>query len=198
MLSFRLKSGQGEQKVISSPDELRSVQLIIDPVERIIQETTFMETHRLTDRELLRLYTLLDLIKHKQGVNSDPVKISKVYSHISAVYSSRGGLLYFFNDDGFSDSLVGKIKDVFFFRDKVDIPAGKKPLIEIFRKDFEDAIGRIRKPGDKEKAQELLENGDFLDVYSKFWDSIITIYTRFQNDLVYNFLLNVFRKYALF
>lgn len=198
MLSFRLKTDQNEEKVISSPDELRSVQLVINSTERIIQKAMFMETHEFTNRELLRFYTLLDLVKHKQDLGGDVFSVSKAYSQVSVVYSSKSGTLYFFKDNGFSGKLAGRVKDLFFFRQMVEIPAGKKPLTELYRKNFENAVEKIKNQNARKRAQKLLDDEEFLDVYSRFWDSIITIYSRVQNDMVYNFLFNVFRKYALY
>ncbi len=198
MLSFKLKTEQGEEKVISSPDDLRSVQLVINPTERIIQKAVFMETHEFTNRELLRFYTLLDLVKHKQDLGGDVFSISKAYSQVSVVYSSKSGTLYFFKDDGFSGKLTGRVKDLFFFRQTVEIPAGKKPLIEPFRRNFENALEKIKNQNAQRRARNLLEDEEFLDAYDRFWDNVITVYSRVQNDMVYNFLLNVFRKYALY
>ncbi len=198
MLSFKLKAEQSEEKVISSPDDLRSVQLIVNPTEKVVQKAVFMETHEFTNRELLRFYTLLDLVKHKQDLGGDIFSVSKVYSQVSVVYSSKSGALYFFKDDGFSGKLAGRVKDLFFFRHTVEIPAGKKPLTELYRKNFENAVEKIKNQNAKKRAQKLLEDEEFLDAYGRFWDSIITVYSRVQNDMVYNFLLNVFRKYALY
>ena len=186
MLLF--KREEENEKAITSPDDLRSVTVVVK--ERDIKKAVLYRNYDLSPNALLRFFTVLDLIKHKQRAADYPVKISP---QVAVLQKPEAEVLYIFRD---ANNLSEKVtQDVFFIRDKV---AKGKPLFEANRDYFEETIKNLKSVREQRKANQLLSNDDFVDTYEDFWNNVIIFYPRIQNDIVRNFLFNVFKKYALY
>ena len=185
MLLFKREENE---KAITSPDDLRSVTVVVEG--NAIKEVVFYRDYDLSRDALLRFFTVLDLIKHKQRAADYPVKISP---QIAVLQKPDVEVLYVFRDTNNLSERVSQ--DVFFIRDKV---AKGKPLFEANRDYFDETIKNLKSIRDQRKANQLLSNDDFIGTYEDFWNNVIIFYPRLQNDIVRNFLFNVFKKYSLY
>ncbi len=189
MLLFKKEENAEDLKPITSPDDLKSVTVLVDSYKNI-KKAVFYRNYEFTPANLLRFFTIVDLIKHKQRAADYPVKIS---SQVAGIQKPNDELLYIFRDkDNLSDKVT---QDIFFIHDKV---TGGEPLFESNREHIEKATENLKSVKEQKRARQLLSSSEFIDVYEDFWDNVIISYTRFQSDVIYNFLFNVFRKYQLY
>ncbi len=172
----------------ASPDYLESIKIFVNILDASIKKVTVSDKHELSVNEFLRLYTLFELAKYKQNIGDFPVRIGQ---QIEGLYDYTNDTLYLFSD---KYGIFNKINlDVSFILSRI---MRNKHINK--DRDFKDAIKKLKFDDEKARAEKLLSDEGIINTCNAFWDNVIVYYKKFQNDVVYNFLSNILKRYYLY
>jgi len=188
--SYNELDKQNEKNLVafSSPDQLESLKISVSIPDNMVRKITLSDKYELSTADFLRLYTLFELAKYKQNVGDFPIRINE---QVAGLYDYSNDTLFLFED---KNNLFNKINlDVTFILSKI---MRNKHINK--EHDFKEMLKRLKSEEERERAETLLKDESVVNICNAFWNSVIVYYKKFQNDVIYNFLSNLLKRYYLY